>query len=299
MHSVELSNLVRHGHSNRLRSLMSEISAEQLLIANANSEVGIGGDVGRSNCALEPVEGGFRLEKQALAISYGEHADLIAATARRDPESEPTDQVQALCRRSSLELERTSEWDAIGLRGTCSNGFLLKAEVQADMVYPVSFGTMASDGGIQASTILLSAVWVGLAESAATTAHGYVRAAARRNVGTVPPSALRLAELSVELQQARNMLTAASSDFQKLATAGGLDSPAFLAEVRNLKVATSELAARIATQALAICGIAGYKRDTPFCLDRQIRDAHGALVMVSNDRYLHANAEMLLARKRL
>jgi acyl-CoA dehydrogenase len=299
MHSIEVSNLVRHGKSEPLQELMREIASKQLLIANANSEVGIGGDVGRSICAVEPTDDGLRLEKQALAISYGEYADVIVATARRSADSEETDQVQVLCRRGEFELEQLSSWDAIGLRGTCSNGFRLIAKVDPDMINPVPFATIASSGGIQASTILLSAAWVGLSEAAAAKAHDFVRAAARRSIGTVPPAAAHLAELAVELQQARSMLTAAATRFTMLEDSEEMESPSFIASVRNLKVGTSELAVHIATAALSICGIVGFKRDTPFSLDRHIRDAHGSVVMVSNERYLRANAEMLLARKHL
>jgi acyl-CoA dehydrogenase len=299
MHSIEASNLVRHGSSEALQAFLGEIASEQLLIANANSEVGIGGDVGRSICAIEPTEDGMRLEKQALAISYGEYADAIVATARRAPDSEQTDQVQVVCRRPDFTLEQTSSWDAIGLRGTCSNGFRVLASVDESMIYPVPFAVIAANGGIQASTILLSAAWVGLAEAAAAKAHEYVRAAARRSIGTVPPSAGQLAVLATELQQSRSLLVAAANRFTALEASPEMESPGFVASVRNLKVSTSELAVRIATGALTICGIAGFKRDTPFALDRQIRDAHGSLVMVSNERYLRANAEMLLARKHL
>jgi acyl-CoA dehydrogenase len=299
MHSIEVSNLARHGSSEPLQELLREIASEQLLIANANSEVGIGGDVGRSKCAVETTDDGLRLEKQALAISYGEYADAIVATARRSPDSEETDQVQVICRKPDFWLEQTSTWDAIGLRGTCSNGFRLLANVDPSMVNPVPFAVIASSGGIQAATILLSAAWVGLAEAAAAKAHAYVRAAARRSIGTVPPAAGRLAEVAVEVQEARSMLTAAATRFTLLEDSEEMESPGMIASVRNVKVATSELAVRIATASLEICGIAGFKRDTPFSLDRQIRDAHGAVVMVSNERYLRANAEMLLARKHL
>jgi acyl-CoA dehydrogenase len=299
MHSIEVSNLVRHGTSDPLQELLGEIASKQLLIANANSEVGIGGDVGRSICAVETTDDGLRLEKQALAISYGEYADAIVATARSSPDSEETDQVQVICRRPDFALEQTSTWDAIGLRGTCSNGFKLVATVAPEMVNPVPFAVIASSGGIQASTILLSAAWVGLAEAAAAKAHAFVRAAARRSIGTVPPAAGRLAELAVELQEARSMLTAAATRFTLLEDSEEMESPSVIASVRNVKVATSELAVRIATAALEICGIVGFKRDTPFSLDRHIRDAHGSVVMVSNERYLRANAEMLLARKHL
>ncbi len=299
MHSIEVSNLVRHGSTEPLQDLMAEIAAQQLLIANANSEAGIGGDVGRSLCAIEPTDEGLRLEKEALAISYGEYADLIAVTARGNPDSEQTDQVQVYCRRADFTLEQTSSWETLGLRGTCSNGFRLVARIDPSLIYPVPFGVIAGDGGIQASTILLSSAWVGLAEVAASKAHAYVRAAARRNIGTLPPAASHLAVLAAELQQARSMLTTTANTFTVLAESPEMEGPRYVAAVRNLKVVSSELAVKIATAALAICGIAGYKSDTPFALDRHLRDAHGAVVMVSNERYLRANAEMLVARKHL
>jgi acyl-CoA dehydrogenase len=299
MHSIEVSNLVRHGNTDAFHDLLREVSSEQLLLANANSEVGIGGDVGRSLCALEEHGPGLLLQKDALAISYGEYADAVVATARRSVDAEQTDQVQVVCRKSALTLEPTSTWDAMGLRGTCSRGFRLVAEVDPALVYPIPFATIASTGGLQAGMILLSAVWVGLAEAAAAKAHTVVRAAARKQLDTLPPSALRLAELAADLQQARSLLAGGVARYSALEGSDEIEDPAFIADLRALKVSTSELAVRIATAALSICGIAGYRRDTPISLDRHIRDAHGGLVMVSNERYLQANAQLLVARKRL
>lgn len=299
MHSIEVSNMVRHGTTEPFQDLLREIASDQLVLANANSEVGVGGDVGRSICAVESTEHGLVLEKQALAISYGEYADAVVATARRAPESAETDQVQIVCRRPGLTLEATSTWDAMGLRGTCSNGFRLVAAVDPAMVYPVPFSLIASTGGVQAGLILLSSVWVGLAEAAAAKAHASVRAAARRNMDAVQPSAVRLAELAAELQQARSLLASSAVRYTMVDGTEEMDSPGFIASLRNLKVSTSELGVRTATAALVICGIAGYRRDTAVSLDRHIRDAHGGLVMVSNDRYLQANAQLLPVRKGL
>lgn len=299
MHSIEVSNMVRHGTSEPFQDLLREIASDQLVLANANSEVGTGGDVGRSICALESTGRGLVLEKDALAISYGEYADAIVATARRNPDSAETDQIQMVCRKPDLTLEPTSTWDAMGLRGTCSMGFRLVAQVDPSMVYEAPWSVIAATGGVQAGLILLSSVWVGLAEAAAAKAHTSVRAAARRSVDSVPPSAVRLAELAAELQQARSLLASSALRYAMVDGSEEMDSPGFIAALRNLKVSTSELGVRVATAALAICGIAGYRRDTPISLDRHIRDAHGGLVMVSNDRYLQANAQILLARKLL
>lgn len=299
MHSIEVANLVRNGSTEPLRDLLRAVAADQLLFANANSEVGIGGDVGRSLCAIERSDDGLTLTKEALAISYGEHADVIVATARRSPESEETDQVQVICRRPWSMLEPLSAWDAIGLRGTCSRSFRLGADVDPEMVYPVPFAVIGSTGGLQNSLLLLSAVWVGLANAAGAKAHAYVRAAARRDIGTVPKSAVRLAELGVQLEESRGLLAACAHQLEQAYGTEEIENPALIASLRNLKISTSQAAVNVARAALEICGIAGYRRDTPFSLDRQLRDAHGGLVMVSNDRYLHANAQLLVARKSL
>jgi acyl-CoA dehydrogenase len=299
MHCIEVYNIARHGHTDGLRSLARDISADGLLLANANSEIGIGGDVGRSICALDRTTTPWTLEKQALAISYGESADVVLATARRDPDAAETDQVFIAARRGDFDLEPTSEWDTLGLRGTCSRSFQLTVRVDPELVFPVPFSDIANDGSGQARQLLLSAVWVGLAEAAAAKAHAYVRAAARRSIGTTPPSAIRVAEIAADLEGGRSLLVAQALRFGYLESRSDLQNAGFTMALRNLKVSTSTLGVRTSTAALGICGISGYKRDSEYSLDRIIRDAHGGLIMVSNDRYLGDNAQLLLARKQI
>ena len=74
MHMEQLFMLLKYGTTPALRRLVEEIVEKQLLIANANSEVGLGGDVMRSIAALEPEGDGWRFDKQALAASYGRAA---------------------------------------------------------------------------------------------------------------------------------------------------------------------------------------------------------------------------------
>ncbi len=299
MHSIEAFNLARHGTTPALRALCKELAADALLIANANSEVGGGGDVGRSFCAVESGRTPWTLTKECLAISYGEAADLIFATARKSPEAAESDQVFTICRRAETTLEPLSEWDTLGLRGTCSRGYRLQANIEPDLVFPVSFSDVANDGGGQVRQLLLSAVWVGLAEAAASRAHEFVRAAARKSIGTTPPGALRVAEIAAELDEARALLVALATRFSWLDEQSDLENAGFTISLKTLKVSTSQLAVCMASAALGVCGIMGYKRDSPFSLDRVIRDAHGGLIMVSNDRFLGENAQLLLARRHL
>ena len=124
-------------------------------------------------------------------------------------------------------------------------------------------------------------------------------AAARRSVGTLPPTAIRVSEISGELQAARSLLIAQAMRFEYLEANGDLENAGFTMALRNLKVSTSSLGVRTATAALGVCGIAGYQRASEFSLDRIVRDAHGGLIMVNNERYLNDNAQLLLARRQI
>ena len=299
MHTIEALNLDRHGTSPALRDFARDVAKDQLLLANANSEVGVGGDVARSICALDNGGEPWTVEKEALAISYGEYADAIMTTTRSSPDAAETDQIYIVVRRGSFTLEPISEWDTLGLRGTCSRGYRLRAEVDPGLVYPMPFANIANDGLGQARQLMLSAVWVGLAEAAAAKAHAYVRAAARRSIGVVPPGALRVAEMVSELQAARSLLIASAVRYALYLQDGETTPATFTIILRDLKVSTSKLGVSVSSAALEVCGIMGYKQDSPYSLLRIIRDAHGGLVMVSNDRYLHDNAQLLLATKSL
>ena len=57
------------------------------------------------------------------------------------------------------------------------------------------------------------------------------------------------------------------------------------------------MAPEIVGGALGICGVSGYRYDSPYAVGRHLRDAHSAALMISNDRVLAANAAMLLVHK--
>lgn len=299
MHLIEAFNLVRHGHTDALREVTARVGRGEMLLANANSEVGSGGDVSRSKSFLGGDTSPWTWEKDCLAISYGSHADALLSMARRSESAPETDMVYALVERADYELEPTSAWDTMGLRGTCSRGYRVSARVREELVFPVPFSSVANDGAGQMRQLILSAAWVGLAEAAVGRAHAFVRAAARKAIGTVPPGALRVSEMAGDVQACRALLETAANRLDLLREEGSLENGPMTIQLRNLKVTTSKLAAKVATGALEVTGIIGYKREGPFSVERIVRDAHGGLVMVSNDRFLHDNAQFLLVAKEI
>jgi acyl-CoA dehydrogenase len=299
MHHIKLSSLVEHGVDTEWhRGFMRRVVSEQLLIASATTEGGIGGNLRNSICAVE-VDGDIcRLTKDATVISYAQEADAILITSRAHKDAATSDQVMTVFTKDQYSLVKTQDWDTLGMRGTCSEGFLFTGEAPAKQIFPKPFAEIAAQSMLANSHILWSGVWYGIAVDAVSRAQNFVRAAARKQPGTVPPGALRLAEVSNLLQMMKSNVVAAvkayeeaKHDEDKLSTAG------FAVAMNNVKIASSETVLTIINHAMLICGIMGYKNGTPYSVGRHLRDAHSAQLMISNDRILGNTSNMLLIHK--
>jgi acyl-CoA dehydrogenase len=299
MHQIEVICLVRHGLSTPFfRGYLADLAEREWLIASATSEVGVGGDLRRSVCAVEPDGNRVRVTKHAPVISYGQEADDILLTARRAPDAAPGDQVLMLARKGDTRLTPTSGWDALGMRGTRSLGFTLETTGSVEQVLPVPFAEIASHTMLPASHALWASLWLGLASDAVDRARAFVRAEARRAPGIVPPGALRLAETVAYLGTMRATVHGGLADFERNQNdAEALAGLAFAIRMNNLKAEAARMAPEIVARALAVCGVSGYRCDSPYAVGRHLRDAHSAALMISNERVLSANAAMLLVYK--
>ena len=302
MHQIKLSSLVAHGMQTEYhRGLMRDVAVEQLLIASSTTEAGIGGDLRISNCAIETTGDRVSLTKQASVLSYAAEADIIMATARRGPASVGSDQVLIALRRSDYQLQRTAEWNTLGMRATCSEGFLLTATAGADQIFPKPFHEIAVQSMLATAHVLWASVWFGIATDALSRAHASVRATARRvpsDFAGPLPGAARLAEATAKLQTFKSTLVAHIERFETAKrNEDDLSSINFAIEMNNLKVMASTMAVDIVREALMVTGIAGYRNDGPFSVGRHLRDVLSAPLMVANDRILANTAGLVVASR--
>jgi acyl-CoA dehydrogenase len=302
MHQIQVASIARHlDDAPWFESYLRDVVAEQRLIASVTSEVGTGGDMGKSVAAVEPAgEGRSRFEKQAPTVSYGQHADDLLVTLRRGPDAEPGDQVAVLARADQIELEPKGTWDPLGMRGTCSPGFVVRAEFSSEQVLPTPFPRVSSESMVPISHILWSHVWLGIATDAFDRARAFVRAAARQKPGQPLPAAQKLSHVMSELSLLRAEVGLALREFGEMSAEPGrerLSTMASALRFNNLKIAASEQAPSVCRGALGVCGIVGYKNDSPFSIGRHLRDSMSAVLMVANERIHETNASLLLIAK--
>ena len=298
MHHSQVACLVRHGRNDLLQGYLRELAEHQYLLASATTEVGTGGDVRSSVCALDLSDGRFNLEKQAPVISYGLEADAVLVTARRTADSPASDQVLVLCRPPELELDQVGEWNTLGFRGTCSTGFVLRATGDASAVLDDPYSDISTRTMLPMAHLLWSSVWLGIATDALDLARKFVQAEARRRPGMTPAAALRLADVTAMHQQFVDSVRSSIARFEE--ADGDIDrltSIGFAVAMNSLKVTASNLVVDIVRECMLICGLASYRLDSPYSLGRHLRDAMGASLMVNNDRIMTNNGQLLLVHR--
>ena len=300
MHQIKTTSLVAHGAECEWhRSFMRRIATEQLLLASATTEGGgVGGDMRSSICAVKRDGDRFTLEKDASVISYGARADAILITARRDAEAPASDQIMAVVLKDQYRLTKTAEWNTLGMRGTCSEGFAFACDAPVAQILPKPFAEIAAQSMLATAHILWSSLWYGIAASAAQRAQNYVRAEARKKPGATPLGATRLTHATSLLSLMKSSIVAAIARFESAKRAGDeLNSIGFAVDMNHLKVSASQLLNDIVRESMMICGINGYRNDSSFSLGRHVRDAFSAPLMVNNDRISGNTAALLVAHR--
>ena len=299
MHQIQVGTIVRHLESGSwFETYLRELSSQQRLIASVTSEIGTGGDMGRSIAAVTPgPDGVLRFEKQAPTVSYGAHSDDLLTTVRRGPDAEPGDQVMVLSRADETELQPAGTWDTIGMRGTCSPGFVVRARFGPEQILGAPFSGVMNESIVPLSHILWSFVWLGIATDAFERGRSFVRAAMRRKPGEPVPAANALSRVMSELALLRAEVESGLRDFTVASEDPARESLGTMASVlrfNNLKLAASEQAPRVCMGVLEVIGIMAYKNDSPYGVGRHLRDTLSARLMVANER-IHAIDAGLLA----
>jgi acyl-CoA dehydrogenase len=289
MHQIMIAILVRHARNSPWhRRLLHRLTTEQLLLASSTTEGQGGGDLRKSTCAVERTGSRMALAKSATVVSYGAQADGILTTARRSADAPPSDQVLVALVKEDYQLERIVDWDALGMRGTCSTGFMLKGAGAVNQLLPEPYQTIHTQTMMPVAHLTWSGVWSGIAAGAVERARRFVRSAARHANGQLPPGAAHLTRATISLRALRGTVASVLQRFET-AERAEIESLDFQTAMNLLKVNASELAIATVLSCMQACGLSGYRNDGEFSVARHLRDVLSSSIMINNDRIL-ANA---------
>lgn len=288
MHQVKMGCVVRHhAHNPTIERILRQAATEQLLFASSTTEGQRGGNVRSSEAAVERSGTQITLERKATVISYAMHADGIVTTARRDAQAPASDQVLVVLLKPDYTLERVQGWDTLGMRGTQSEGFTLRARASAEQVLADPYERIHARTMVPFAHLAWGAVWAGIAAAATARAQTFIRHALRQSNGQPPPGAALFTEALSSLRTLRSVLAAALGSYESaMDDEKALASLEFQSMITLTKVQASELACATVMSAMRACGLSGYRNDGEFSLGRHLRDVLSAPLMINNERIL-------------
>jgi acyl-CoA dehydrogenase len=288
MHQIKIACIARHSKGNAaLERILGRIAAEQLLMASSTTEGQAGGNVRSSEAAVEHDGEQVTLERKATVISYAVEADGVVTTARRAADAAGSDQVLLVLLKADYTLERLQVWDTLGMRGTHSEGFTLRARAAAEQILPEPYERIHAQTMVPFAHLLWGSVWAGIAAAAAGKAQAFIRHAVRSSNGQMPPGAAHFTQAVSTLRTLRGVLAANLRSYEAvMSDEKAISSLEFQAMITLTKVQASELAVTTVLSALRACGLSGYRNDTEFTIGRLLRDVLSAPLMINNDRIL-------------
>ncbi|HYA75791.1 MAG TPA: acyl-CoA dehydrogenase family protein [Burkholderiaceae bacterium] len=288
MHQVKVACLVRHYQGSRaVEGILRHLAAEQLLLASSTTEGQAGGNVRASEAPVIVSGDTFTLERRATCISYGAQADGIVTTARRSPDAAASDQVLVAVLKSNYTLDHLQGWDTLGMRGTCSDGYLLKASGTRDHILSVPYEKIHVETMVPTAHLCWGSVWAGIAASATARAQSFIRHAARHGNGQLPPAAAHFTKAMTTLRTLRGLLASGLANYERVMNdEKAMSSLEFQSMITLTKVEASELALKTVMDAMRACGLSGYRNDTEFSIGRHLRDVLSSPIMINNDRIL-------------
>ena len=287
MHQTKLACMIRHGHNAPWHEeAMRQVCARQLLMASSTTEGQNGGNIRSSAAATERRGEIISLERAATCISYGLEADGLVTTARRAADARDSDQVLVVFIKEDYSLEPILGWNTLGMRGTCSSGFKLKASGLAEQILPEPYETIHVQTMMPMAHMLWSSVWAGVAAAAVERARLFMRNAARHSEGRLPPGAAAFHEGLDAAEDAARADRARHREIRARRRKRRSPPIPFQTDMTMLKVQASELAVEIALAAMRACGLSGYRNDGDFSISRHLRDALSSPIMINNDRIL-------------
>ncbi len=201
MHQVKVACIIRHSRgSDWQNNVLRRLAREQLLMASSTTEGQAGGNIRSSAAPIVYHDGRISLERQATVISYGEYAGGVVTTARRSVDAPASDQVLAVFLKDDYTLEPIQSWDTLGMRGTCSQGYVLRATGREEQILPVAYEKIHTQTMVPSAHLMWASVWAGIAAASVNSAQKLLRTQARKAGGDLPGGSAHFVKAKSSLQ---------------------------------------------------------------------------------------------------
>lgn len=298
MHCQQVAVLAAHA-AQQHPDVLTTIAQRGSLVASVTTEYGKGGDLLSAESPLAQEHGRLRLQRVAPIVSYGQQAAFYLITMRSGAERPANDVSLVLVTPADGEVAVRGEWNAMGMRGTCSVPMEFNVLVDHERVIGRSFREVALQTMVPVGHIGWASAWFGAARGAFTGFVRQLRSGKQRHKLKSDLFVSRLANLRVSLDLMDAMVYRVVDQYATLrqcaAPPEAYEDIAYNIALNNLKVAVSRLAFSVVEGLIELSGLSqGYLKNDSLGLERVFRDLKSAALMYHNDRLIVANGKLLL-----
>ncbi len=284
--------LIDYGSENLKRKFLPDIAAGRKLAAFALTESGAGSDASAIRTTAEKVEGGYLINGTKQFITNGGEAEIYTVIVLTDKNRGARGASAILVEKGTPGFTFGKKEKKMGIRASATRELVFKDCLvpEENIIGKPGMGFIQAMKLFDRSRPGVGAQALGIAQGALEAAVDYTRQRIQfgQPLISLPVVASMLAEMAIKVEASRALIYSAA----KFIDSGARD----YTEVSAMaKVFASDTAMQVTTDAVQLCGGAGFMRDYP--LEKMMRDAKITQIYEGSNQVLK-NAIALELRKR-
>lgn len=284
--------LIDYGTEAQKRKYLPDIAAGKKLAAFALTESGAGSDASAIRTTAEKVEGGYVLNGTKQFITNGGEAEIYTVIALTDKAKGARGASAFLVEKGTPGFSFGKKEKKMGIRASATRELIFQNcfVPEENLIGKPGMGFIMTMKLLDRSRPGVGAQALGIAQGALEAAVEYTqhRVQFGQPLISLPVVQNMLAEMAIKVEAARALVYAAARTIDS----GARD---YTESSAMAKVFASDVAMQVTTDAVQLCGGAGYMRDYP--VEKMMRDAKITQIYEGSNQVLR-NAIAIELRKR-
>ena len=284
--------LLDYGTEEQKKKYLPDVASGKRLTAFALTESTAGSDASAIRTTAEKVDGGYLLNGTKQFITNGGDAEIYTVIALTDKSRGARGASAFLVEKDTPGFTFGKKEKKMGIRASSTSELIFKNCLvpEENLIGKPGLGFIMTMRLLDRSRPGIGAQAVGLAQGALEAAVDYTRERIQfgHPIISLPVVQDILAEMAIQVEAARALVYAAA----RTADSGTRN---FTEESAMAKVFASDVAMKVTTDAVQVCGGAGYMKDYP--VEKMMRDAKITQIYEGSNQVLR-NAIAIDLRKR-
>ena len=284
--------LIDHGTDAQKKKFLPDIASGKKLAAFALTEPTAGSDVSAIKTTADKVEGGYLLNGTKQFITNGGEAEIYTIIALTNKAKGARGASAFLLEKGTPGFSFGKKEKKMGIRASSTRELIFKNCLvpEENIIGRQGMGFIMTMKLLDRSRPAIGAQAVGVAQGALEATVDYTRQRVQfgHPLIALPVVQDMLAEMAIQVEAARALVYAAA----RTVDSGARD---FTEVAAMSKVFASDVAMKVTTDAVQLCGGAGYMKDYP--VEKMMRDAKITQIYEGSNQVLR-NAIALELRKR-